>query len=136
MYGNQVTHMTFPLSFQSVDSGHPPRLQSTSTLVAVWRDHPKQVQKRMNDRSTRRSNQVLKLTDYHISRHVASIFKRLITTTTHYALSTFLLNQRGLNHKYHPMTPPVILMIAVCSRHSIPIISRVTGNHSTFTGPN
>jgi len=82
--------MTFPLSFQSVDPGHPPRLQSKSTLVALWRDHPKQVQKRMNDRSTRRSNQILKLTDYHISRHVASTFKRLTTTTTHCGLNHFL----------------------------------------------
>ena len=31
-YGNQVTHTTFPLSFQSVDSGHPPRLQSPTSL--------------------------------------------------------------------------------------------------------
>ena len=33
--------------------------------------------KRVNGRSTRRSNQVLKLTYYHISRYVASTFKRL-----------------------------------------------------------
>ena len=33
--------------------------------------------KRVQGRSTRRSNQVLQLTDYHISRHVASTFKRL-----------------------------------------------------------
>ena len=91
MYGNQVTHMTFPLSFQSVDPGHPPRLQSKSTLVAVWRDHPEQVQKRMNDRSTRRSNQVLELTDYHIPRHVVSTFKCLTTTTTHCDLIHFSL---------------------------------------------
>src|SRR6185312_876211 len=34
--------------------------------------------RRVRDRSTRRSNQVLKLTDYHISRYVASTFKRLL----------------------------------------------------------
>src|SRR6185295_151039 len=33
--------------------------------------------RRVRDRSTRRSNQVLKLSDYHISRYVASTFKRL-----------------------------------------------------------
>src|SRR6185437_14479537 len=33
--------------------------------------------RRVRDRSTRRFNQVLKLTDYHISRYVASTFKRL-----------------------------------------------------------
>ena len=53
------------------------------------------------------------LTDYHISRHVVSTFKCLTTCTTHCGLSIFSLNRRGLNHKYHPMTPPVILMIAV-----------------------
>ena len=56
------------------------------------------------------------LTDYHISRHVTSTFKRLTTTTTHCGLSTFSLNQQGLNHKYHPMTPPINLMIAVCGK--------------------
>ena len=99
MYGNQVTHTTFPLSCQSVDPGHPPRLQSKSTLVAAWRGHLEKFQKRMNDRSTRRSNQILKLTDYHISRHVASTFKRLTTTTTHCCLSTLFLHGRG------PMIP-------------------------------
>ena len=33
--------------------------------------------KRVNGRSTRRSNQVLKLSDYYISRYVASTFKCL-----------------------------------------------------------
>src|SRR6185312_6636190 len=33
--------------------------------------------RRVRDRSTRQSNQVLKLTDYHISRYVASTFNRL-----------------------------------------------------------
>ena len=51
--------------------------------------------KRVNGRSTRRSNHVLKLTDYHISRHVISTFKRLTTTTTHCGLSTLSLNRRG-----------------------------------------
>ena len=74
-----------------MDQGHPPRLQSKSTLVAVWRDHPEQLQKRMNDRSTRRSNQVLELTDYHIPRHVVSTFKRITTCTTHCDLIHFSL---------------------------------------------
>jgi len=60
-----------------VDQVHPPRLQSTTTLhphVALILDF---VQKGVRVKSTRRSNQVLKLTDYHISRHVSSTFKRL-----------------------------------------------------------
>ena len=57
--------------------------------AAAWRDHPERLQKRMNDHSTRRSNQVLKLTDYHISRHVASTFKRLTKWATHRNLNHF-----------------------------------------------
>ena len=52
--------------------------------------------KRVNGRSTRRSNQVLKLTDYHISRYVASTFKRLTKWATHRDLSHFWLHQRGI----------------------------------------
>ena len=52
--------------------------------------------KRVNGRSTRRSNQVLKLTDYHISRHVASTFKRLTKWATHRDLNHFVLHQRGI----------------------------------------
>src|SRR6185312_9859548 len=62
-----------------------------------------------------RSNQIICL-PLPYSRHVASTFKRLTTCTIHYGLSTFSLNRRGLNHKYHPMTPPVNLMIAVCGK--------------------
>jgi len=77
-YGNQVTHTTFPISFQSVDPGHPHRLQSPTTLHPYVRTKIKPTStKRVKGHSTRRSNQVLKLTDYHISRHVASTFKRL-----------------------------------------------------------
>ena len=45
--------------------------------------------KRVNGRSTRRSNQVLKLTNYHISRHVASTFKCLTKWATPRDLSHF-----------------------------------------------
>ena len=116
-----------------MDPGHPPRLQSKSTLVAAWHDHPEQLQKRMNDRSTHRSNQVLKLTDYHISRHVASTFKSLTKCATHRDLNTFATTQTG-NHKYHiPARGPYIL--AECKSIATPIIARVAGNYSTFTGP-
>ena len=47
-------------------------------------------------RSTHRSDQVLKLTDYHISRHVASTFKRLTKWATHRDLNHFWLYQRGI----------------------------------------
>jgi hypothetical protein len=96
-YGNQVTHTTFPLSFQSVDPEHPPRLQSPTSLHPYVRTKIKPTStKRVRDRSTRWSNQVLQLTDYHISRHVASTFKRLTKWATPRDLSHFLLHQRGI----------------------------------------
>ena len=45
--------------------------------------------KRVKVKSTRRADQVLKLTDYHISRHVVGTFKCLTTTTTHCGLIHF-----------------------------------------------
>ena len=53
--------------------------------VAAW----EQRSKRVRVKSTRRANQVLKLTDYHISRHVVSTFKSLTSTTTHCGLIHF-----------------------------------------------
>ena len=65
----------------------------------MW-PHEKQRSKRVREKSTPRADQVLKLTDYHISRHVVSTFKRLTTTTTYCSLNNFSLNIRGIN-KYH-----------------------------------
>ena len=80
--------------------------------------HMRKSSKRVRDKSTCRANQVLKLTDYHICRHMVSTFKRLTTTTTHCGLSIFLLNRRGLNHERRTLTPPVDRIVAVCSRHN------------------
>ena len=105
---NYATHTTFPLSFQSVDPGHLPRLQSPTTLqphVALILDL---IQKRVNGHSTNWSNQVLKLTDYHISRHVASTFKSLTKCATHQDLNTFLLHRWGITST---TTPSVILIL-------------------------
>ena len=52
--------------------------------------------RRVRDRSTRRSNQVLKLTDYLISRHVASTFKSWTKCATHHDLNNFSLYRRGI----------------------------------------
>src|SRR6185312_10379226 len=77
--------------------------------------------KRLREKSTPRSDQVLKLTDYHISRHVVSTFKRLTTTTTHTAALSIFTKQTGY-HKYNnPSRKPYI---AVCSKHSTPMSSR------------
>ena len=50
----------------------------------------------MPGRFTRRSNQILKLTDYHISRYVASTFKSLTKCATHRDLNQFQLFRRGI----------------------------------------
>ena len=132
--GNYATYTTFLLSFRCMDPGHSPRLQSLTTLhpyIAI-KINPTST-KRVNDRSTTRSNQVLKLTDYHISRHVASTFKSLTKYATHRDLNIFATTQTG-NHMYHiPACGPYI--IAECKSISTPIISRVVGNYSTFTAP-
>jgi hypothetical protein len=45
--------------------------------------------------STCRADWLLGLPLYHISRYVASTFKRLATTTTHYDLNNFYQNRQG-----------------------------------------
>ena len=62
--------------------------------------------RRVRDRSTRWSNQVLKLTDYHISWYVASTFKRLTKWATHRDLSHFDYTS-GVSQLHNP---PVVLI--------------------------
>ena len=86
--------------------------------------------KRVRDRSTRWSNQVPKLTDYHISRYVASTFKRLTKWATHCDLSISGLHRRDLNHEQLFVTPPVNLkFLQYVVELPEPIISRAAGNH-------
>ena len=94
----------------------------------MW-PHEKQRSKRVKVKCTCRANQVLMLTDYHISRHVVSMFKRLTTTTTHCGLSTLSLNRWG------PMILPWALWLKYVIKQADPIISRVAENYSIFTGP-
>ena len=136
MYGNQVTHTTFLLSFQSVDPADTPSPTTESDhSVPVRRDikiNPTST-RRVPDRSTRRSNQVLKLTDYHISRYVASTFKRLTKWATQRDLNHFLLHQRGIT-----TTQPRLLSLYF-SRNlkSVNSYMHARGrNHSTSTVPN
>ena len=122
---SRFAHATFPLSFRVVDQGYPLRLQESTPRydaeswdflhphVAAW----EQCSKRVREKSTRRGDQVLKLTDYHIFRHVVSMFKRLTTTTTLCGLSIFPLNRRGFYHEHHTLTLPVSLIAAVCSKN-------------------
>ena len=120
--GNYATHTIFPLSFQSVDPRHSPQLQILTTLqphVALILD---QVQKRMQGRSTCWSNQILKLTYYHISQHVASTFKSLTKCATHRDLNIFATTQTG-NHKYHIPARVLILLQNVNSCSSYDLVS-------------
>ena len=90
---SRFAHATFPLSFRVVDQGHPPRLQESTPgvrlLVPAHVAACEPSSKRVREKSTPRFDQVLKLTDYHIPRHVVSTFKCLTTTTTHHGLIHF-----------------------------------------------
>jgi hypothetical protein len=57
---------------------------------------------------------VTRLTAYHISRHVASIFKRLTTATTHCDLIKFSSTQTGfLLRSWIIITTPSVILIVV-----------------------
>ena len=118
-------HDSFPF-FPVRGSGSSPSTTEYNYSTCAWRDHPERLQKRMNDHSTRRFNQVLKLTDYHISRHVASTFKSLMKCATHRDLNLLVTTQTG-NHKYHILARGPYIT-AECKSISTPIISRVVGN--------
>ena len=98
---------------------HPDKNKPTST-------------KRVRDRSTRWSNQVLKLTNYHISRHVARTFKRLMKWAAHRDLNHFLLHQRGITTT---QPRPLSLNFSRIKVSKVPICSREAGNPSTSTVP-
>jgi hypothetical protein len=64
--------------------------------------------------STPRADWFTRLTAYHISRHVASTFKRLTTATTHCDLIKFLSTQTGfLLKSWIIITTPSIILIVV-----------------------
>ena len=120
--------------FLSVDTGYPLRLQSPTTLHPyVWTKIKPTSTKRVNGRSTRRSNQVLQLTDYHISRHVASTFKRLTKWATHRDLNHFLLHQWGITTT---QPRPLSLYFSKNLKSVNSYNSREAGNPSTSTVPN
>jgi hypothetical protein len=57
--------------------------------------------------STCRADWLLGLPLYHISRHVASTFKRLATTTTHCDLNNFIQNRQGKTAGHDIIHDPV-----------------------------
>src|SRR6185312_12753759 len=75
-----------PFSYKSPTPRSMPGRDHACTRM--W-PHEKQRSKRVREKSTPRADQVLKFTDYHISRHVVSTFKRLSTTTAHCGLTHF-----------------------------------------------
>jgi hypothetical protein len=114
---NDSSKATVCLSFRLVEQGHHKRLQDRThtnyaghTSVARLYDRtPVRCAERTPARrcvrktklrvvggvSTPRADWLLGLPLYHISRHVASTFKRLATTTTHYDLIHFYQHRRG-----------------------------------------
>ena len=133
-YGNQVTHTTFPfLSSPWIQHTLPDyRARRLCTRTSGQKIKPTST-KRVRDRSTRWSNQVLKLTDYHISRHVASTFKCLMKWATHRDLSHFAYTS-GVSQLHNPAGCPYISAGIKVSK--IPICSREAGSPSTSTVPN
>src|SRR6185369_1604654 len=87
----------FSLQFPLHGTGPPPsttRIHTTVrcrvvSLLAPACGCMKQRSKTVGSMFRPRCNPVLKLTDYHISRHVFSTFKRITTTTTHCGLIHF-----------------------------------------------
>ena len=101
------------LDYKNPRHGTTPGREPPCTCMWPYENN---VQRRWGDMFRPRCNPVLKLTDYHISRHVVSTFKRLTTTTTHCDLIDFSLNRRGLIQKYSALTSPVGLTVAVLWR--------------------
>ena len=126
-----ATHTTFPLSSRVAGQAHHPRLQSVLCTRALARWN------RSKDGGevcpTLRSDQVLKLTDYHISQHVVSTFKRLTRLPHTTTLANFDY-PNGVSQLHNPACCPYIS--TGIKFGTIPICSREAGNHSTSTVPN
>jgi hypothetical protein len=149
---------TVCLSFWVVEQGHHKRLWDRThtncaghTSVARLHDRtPVRSAKRTPARrcvrktklrvvggmSTCRADRLLGLPLYHISRHVASTFKRLVTTTTHCDLNNFYQNGQGKPPGHDTAHDPVHYPYSDCRIVNMQLLyPRVTENHSTFTGP-
>ena len=112
----------------------PPSTTESDHFAPVRPDKNKPTAtKGVRDRSTHWSNQVLKLTDYHISRYVASTFKCLTKWATHRDLIQFRLHQRG-NTTTQPC--PLSLYFSRNLKSVNSYSSREAGNPSTSTVPN
>jgi hypothetical protein len=83
-----------------------------------------------------RAIQVLGLPLYHISRHLASTFKRLGTTTTHFDLINIYQHRRGNLLSHDTVHDPVHDPYSDCRMVNIQLLYRASDrNHPTSTGP-
>jgi hypothetical protein len=73
-----------------------------------------------------RAIQVLGLPLYHISRHVASTFKRLATTTTHIDLINFKQNRQGKTSGHDTAHDPVHHPYSDCRMVNIQFLCRTS----------
>jgi hypothetical protein len=77
-----------------------------------------------------RANRVLGLPLYHISRHVASTFKRLATTTTHYDLNNLYQHRRGNLPSHDTAHDPVRHPYSGCRIGNIQLLYRASDRKS------
>jgi hypothetical protein len=76
------------------------------------------------------ANQVLGLPFYHISRHVASTFKRLATTTTHCDLINFYQHRQGNFLSHDTVHDPVHHPYSDCRIVNIQLLYRASDRKS------
>jgi hypothetical protein len=74
--------------------------------------------------------QVLGLPLYHISQHVASTFKRLATTTTHFNLINFYQHRQGNLPSHDTAHDPVHHPYSDCRIVNIQLLCRVSDRKS------
>jgi hypothetical protein len=76
------------------------------------------------------ANQVLGLPLYHISRHMATTFKRLATTTTHCDLINFYQHRRGNLSSHDIAHDPVHDPYSDCRIVNIQLLYRASNRKS------
>jgi hypothetical protein len=77
-----------------------------------------------------RANQVLGLPLYHISRHVASTFKRLATSTTHFDLNNFYQHRQGNLPSHDTVHDPVRHPYSGCRKVNMQLLYRASDRKS------
>jgi hypothetical protein len=84
----------------------------------------------MGGMSTCRADWLLGLPLYHISRHVASTFKRLATTTTRCDLNNFYQNRQGKTPGHDTVHNPVHYPYIYCRMVNIQLLCRASDTKS------